>query len=106
MVSPKFDFDEFVRAVENLDYQDVLAKILKERSEVVGQTAGHARGAPTARSAGAGDYKNLLGGLHFLLTENRKPSSLYPWDLTRMRPVLESLVNRGQLKSEVLSVLD
>lgn len=106
MISPTYDFDEFVGRVKDLDYHEILAKAQEESRETERRTAGHVRGAPAARKAGAGNYKNLLGGLIFLLSENCKPSSVQPWDLVRMRPIFESLVKRHQLKPQALHVFD
>jgi hypothetical protein len=104
MISPKFDFDEFVRVVRDRDYREILGVTQEENRETARRIAGGVRGAPAARKAGAGEYKNLLGGLIFLLVENRKPSSVYDWDLQRMRPILENLVRKGELGPEVLRV--
>lgn len=106
MASPRFDFDEFVKVVKDLNYDEILAKTQEEIYEMKKCTAGGVRGAPAARKAGAGEYLNLLKGIIFALSENRKPSSVQPWDLIRMRPIWESLVSRGQLKPESLRVFD
>jgi hypothetical protein len=104
MVSTRFDFDEFVKVVKDLNYHEILAKTQEEIYETKKCTAGGVRGAPAARKAGAGEYRNLLGGLVFLLSENRKPSSVQSWDLIKMRPVVESLVSRGERPPESLRV--
>jgi hypothetical protein len=44
-----------------------------------------------------------LGGLIFLLCEGRRPTSVQQWDLLRMRPIIEGLVKKKQLKPEALS---
>lgn len=106
MISPRFDFDEFVRLVKDRDYHEIVALTQEESREAARRIAGKVRGAPAARKAGAGEYKDLLGGLIYLLMQNQKPISVYDWDFKRMRPILESLVERGQLRREALTVFD
>src|SRR5579859_2247996 len=106
MVSSKYDFDEFVGAVKDLSYEQIVAAAQEESREVAKRIAGHARGAPAARKAGADTYKELLGGLIFLLQHNCRPISIQPWDILRMRPIFESLVKRGELMPEALRVFD
>jgi len=93
MISPKYDFDEFVVAVKGLDLHSVVIKAQDETYEV----------RRRIRDVGAAEYKNLLGGLIFLLCEGRKPTSVQQWDLLRMRPIIEGLVKKKQLKREALS---
>lgn len=106
MISGKYDFDQFVSEVKDLPYEKILATSLDESREAARRIAGHTRGAPAAREAGADAYKELLGGLIFLLQHNRRPASIHPWDFLRMRPVFESLVKRGHLRPEGLRVFD
>ena len=106
MISEKYDFDEFVRTVKDRPYEEILVTSRGESRETAKRITGHARGAPAARKAGADTYKELLGGLIFLLQNGRKPAGISPWDFMRMRAVIESLVKRGQLKPEALGVFD
>jgi hypothetical protein len=96
MISPKYDFDEFVDAVKGLDLHSVVIKAQDEAYEV----------RRRIRDVGAAEYESLLGELIFLLCEGRKPTSVQQWDLLRMRPIIEALVKRKQLKPEALSAFD
>ena len=94
MISPRFDFDEFVEAVKDLDLQDIVSKTQHEIYEAKQRT----------RNVGAAEYKNLLDGLIFVVSEGRKPTSVQPWDLRRMRPIIEALVKKKQLQPEALAM--
>lgn len=95
MISPRYGFDEFVDAVKDLDQQDIVSKAQQEIYE-----------AKRTRKVAAAEYKNLLDGLIFFVCEGRKPTSVQPWDLLRMRPIIEALVKKKQLKPEALAMFD
>lgn len=104
MISVDLDFDDFVRVVTDLDYDQILTKTQDEIRAVDSLTAGHAKGGPAARKSGAPEYANLLRGLRFILTDGLCPSSVHDWDLVRMRPIVEGLVQRKRLRPEALSI--
>ena len=95
MISVDFDFDDFVRVVMDLDYDQILTKTQDEIRAVDSLTAGHAMGGPAARKSGAPEY---------VLTDGLRPSSVHDWDLVRMRPIVEGLVQRKRLRPEALSI--
>src|SRR5579862_5935299 len=104
LISDSFDFDAFARAVMGVSLPDIQVKLQQEMYEVDRRTAGNVIGAPKARASGAPEYRNMLGGLTWLLQTGTKPSSIQPWDFAKMRPLIESLVNRGELKPAALEV--
>jgi hypothetical protein len=105
MISPRFDFDFFVASVKDLGYEEI-RRILREEIRATDEATGaHVRGAPAARIAGGGQYAELLRGLHFILDHGRRPSNVpYDWELARMRPVIEGLVNKGAFRPTILSI--
>lgn len=104
MISSTFDFDKFVAAVKDLEYQEIQTATQAEIEAIDAKTGGHVKGAPAARKAGAPEYANLLRGLRCILTEGIRPNSVRDWDLPRMRPIIESLVRRGKMRPEALSI--
>src|SRR3954471_10601926 len=96
MISTRLDFDEFIRVVQDLSYDQIIARAQEEWHEVM---------LPIyARKSGAPEYENLLGGLLWLLCTNSKPSGVSRRDLLRMRPVFERLIRRSQLEHTVLGI--
>ena len=104
MISAKYDFDEFVKAVKDLPRREIIARCREESRAVDERSTGGVRGAPAARKAGARKYETLLGRLIYFLEHNEKPGGVDSWDFLRMRPIIESLVKRGEAKPEDLIV--
>ena len=106
MNSPEFDFDQFVAEVKDLNLGEINDRLGGEIRQTERLTGAHVQGAPERRKSGAPEYLNLLKGLHYALSTNQRPSSVQPWDLLRMRPIWDSLVRRGQLRREALTLFD
>jgi hypothetical protein len=49
-------------------------------------------------------YRRLLGGFLFLLQHGSKPFGVQDFEFLRMRPAIESLVEREIFKPEALAV--
>ena len=104
MISNRFDLDEFVAKVRDRNIEEINLRLREEIREAERVTGPHIRGAPERRKLGAPEYLKLLKGLAWSLSTNERPSSVQPWDLPRMRPIFESLVNRGELRPETLII--
>ena len=50
------------------------------------------------------EYRELLGGFLFFLRYGIKPSGVSELDFQSFRPAIEKLVEKGQLKSTILSL--
>jgi hypothetical protein len=94
MISSKGDFNEFQKAVETLNRQAIIDTAVREK-----------RDAMTARGIDS-RYVEILNGAVWLLQTGRRPGPLYPFEFAAMRPMIEHLVKRGELKSSALSVFD
>lgn len=106
MNSSGYDFEQFVARVKDLDRREIFVRLDEEIRQTEHLTGAHVRGAPQRRKSGAPQYVNLLKGLYYALSNNQRPSSVQPWDLQRMRPIWDSLVRRGQLGRETLTLFD
>ena len=106
MNPPEFDFDQFVAKVKDLSIDEIKIQLNEEIRQTERLTGAHVRGAAERRKSGAPEYVNLPKGLHYALSSNQRPSSVQPWDLLRMRPIWDSLVRRGQLGCETLTLFD
>jgi len=49
-------------------------------------------------------YRELLGGFLFFLRYGTKPAGISDWDFQAFRPAIKKLVEKGQLKSAILSL--
>jgi hypothetical protein len=105
MISDTFKIREFLKAVEDMDYFDIIATARRECRAAKDISFG-VKGAVKNREMGSAEYANQLKQfIHFIETEihgsvePRKENPLY-------RPVCESLVRRKQLKPIVLQIFE
>jgi hypothetical protein len=95
MVSPSFRFAEFLDYVSGRDRDDILKIARTEKLEA----------EPLGRKVGR--YVEQLNGLMGIIRgeiPNGSMPSLNPLELTQIRPLIDDLVARKQLKPELLSV--
>jgi limonene-1,2-epoxide hydrolase len=102
MISDTFKIREFLKAVEDMDYHEII-KAAQRECRLVDNISFGVKGAVKARKMGSGEYMlELKSFIHFLanevhaLSETDKANPLY-------RSVCESLVRRGQLPASILA---
>ena len=102
MISDTFKIREFLKAVEDMDYPEII-KTAQRECRQVDDISFRVKGAVKAREMGGGEYMlELKSFIHFLanevhgLSESNKANPLY-------RSVCESLVRRGQLPPSILA---
>ena len=91
MISNNFNFDEFVAAIKGSNRQSIIDNAVREKRE-----------AMMMRKVGR--YVEILNGLVWLLQEGTKPSGVHPWEFAKMRPIINDLIERKELKPDALSV--
>jgi|SRR5579863_440755 len=93
MISPKGDIDEFLKHVQESNFYASTICVLarREKAESVGQKHGR--------------YIENLNGLCGLLETHIAPSGLFPYELANMMPLVESLVQRGQLPPNMSAIV-
>jgi hypothetical protein len=103
MISLSFKIGEFLKAVEDMDYDQIIKTAQRECRQVEDLSYG-VKGAVKARQMGSTDYAlELKQFIHFIAVEvhsealPRKENPLY-------LPVCESLVRRKQLDHRVLEI--
>lgn len=101
-----YDFDEFIGRVKDFSYREMLDAADREARSVEPSLHGKSRVALVKQAAGGPEYRKLLGGFIFLLGNGTKPDGVSNYDFPRMRPAIESLVRRGIMKREALSVFE
>ena len=105
MISLNFSIAEFVDTVKGLS----LARIMSdtEREVDLAEYASFAsKGSRDFKRRGSVHYAETLKGLMFLLRYGRKPDGVSPVDFQLFRPIIDGLVNRGELKSEALQLFE
>ena len=101
-----YNFQEFLGNVGELDYSEMLQAFVREA------TAVEARLSPGRGRRGinkqyrwiAVEYLRLLKGFIFFLRSGMKPNGLSMEDFCYFRPVVEKLIEKGQLKSGILDL--
>ncbi len=99
-----YDFDDFIRRVKDLEYHEMIRVADREAAAVEYRLHGRGKTAQAKQAAGGRDYRRLLGGFLYLLSQGTKPDGVDDWDFPRMRPAIESLVQRQILRAEALNV--
>jgi hypothetical protein len=100
----RYDFDRFIAEVRDLGYVEMIAEADREAGQVERNLYGRGKTARMKQEAGGREYRHLLGGFLWLLRTGTKPQSVSEWDFLRMRPAIESLVERGIMKPEAMAV--
>lgn len=90
MISPQANFNEFVLAIKERTLGEIFQIITEEKEQAI-------------RAKMAVPYVESLRGLHFLLSEMRRPSGVEDWEFAAMFPLVENLVARKELPARVLS---
>ena len=116
MISPDCNKREFIEAVQDKDYPEIILMAAQEATEVRGLSLGprpKAKERPMELQAwkhrefviqGYEDF--LKGFLFFMRFVSIKPGSVSDNDFQLFRPVCQNLVNKGQFKPEVMNFFD
>ncbi len=105
MISESYRVGDFMDAVKDMDYGDMLVTTQKEINAAMGQVE-HVKPVRKYRGHPATSYFETLKGFYFLLSHGRKPDGVYDHIFVSFRPAIESLVKRGQMKPEALDVFE
>jgi len=101
----QYDFQAFLNSVSDLEYPEMMWEAKREKMAVErGLSPGRGiKGIDKQYRYKAIKYNELLGGFLFLLRKGIKPAGVSDWDFQSFRPVIEKLVEKGQLQSTILS---
>jgi len=105
MISAKYDFKEFVDAIIDKDYHEILAMAEKECTATEGRSYG-VKGAVKARELGSTKYAARLKKLLFFMRYGIVPYGINDYDYYLLKPLCEALIRKGQFKSEVMKLFD
>ena len=96
----QYDFRAFLNHISDLDYFEMIREAERE-----GMSVDRAlKGIDRQYKYKAIKYRELLGGFLFLLRYGIKPAGISDLDFHSFRLAIEKLVEKGQLKSTILSL--
>jgi hypothetical protein len=103
MISPSYNFREFIENVQERDYLDIISLAEKEAYDAEAASSG-IKGSIEARKRGSPKYAALLKKFLFFLKYRREPAGIYEWDFMLFRPVCEKLIEKGQLEQKIIEL--
>jgi hypothetical protein len=101
MISPTYDFQQFLDAMVGKDYHEILVKAEQECAAAERRSYG-VRGAPRQRQMGSTIYARDIKAFLYFMRYGSKPAGVAEWDFKAYKPVCEALVKSGQFKPTVL----
>lgn len=103
MISPSFNFREFIIEIQEKNYWDIISLAEKEAYDAEAVSSG-IKGSKEARKRGSANYAHLLKKFIFFMKRGIKPAGIYDWDFMLFRSVCEKLVEKGQLEHKILEL--
>jgi hypothetical protein len=103
MISPSFNFREFIKEVQERNYLDIISLTEKEAYDAEYVSSG-IKGSIEARKRGSANYARLLKKFLYFMRYGIKPAAIYDWDFMLFRSVCEKLVEKGQLDQIIMEV--
>ncbi len=102
----QYDFQAFLNSISDLDYLEMIREATKEGMAVQrALSPGKGiKGIDKQYKYKAIKYEQLLRGFVFFLRYGIKPAEVSDLDFPFFRPAIEKLVQKGQLKSTILSL--
>lgn len=101
MSADMYDFPEFLQRMVQLPLAAILHEAEAECARV-DRTLYGVRGAPKRRDEGGVEHVARLKAFMFFLQSGIKPGSASASEFAMYRPVVEALVQRGELQKEAL----
>jgi hypothetical protein len=98
--------DDFIESVKDKDRIEIFQ--IAQR-EIAGAESGLSgvKGAVAKRASGAPEYVAILKGFMFVFMTGGRPSmGEFEEEFQKFKPIIESLVKKGQFKPEILSVFE
>ena len=102
----QYDFQAFLNSISDLNYLEMIREAEREGTAVErALSPGKGiKGIDKQYRYKAIKYNELLGGFLFFLKYGIKPAGVSDLDFCSFRPAIEKLVEKGQLKSTILSL--
>jgi hypothetical protein len=97
----QYDFESFLKRMSTLDYDVILTQASAEVAQVE-RVSFRVKGAPSQREHGSSAYASRIKAFLFYLRSGTKPGSANASEFSMYKPVIVELVNKKQLKPEIL----
>ncbi len=101
----EYDFNDFLERMSKENHWDILKKAEQEGSNVERSSFG-VKGCVDRRKRGSVEYSRKIGEFLFFMRNGIRPSSISDMDFLKYKKVLENLVDKDQMKPEVLLIFD
>lgn len=102
MIHSGYDFHGFLQRMAKLNHNEILHEANKECASVE-RTLSRVKGAPKHREQGGGTYCSQIKEFLFFMQNGKRPGSASPIDFQAYKLIVESLINRGEWKAEMLT---
>ena len=101
-----YDFQKFLNSVAELDYPEMLQSAEREATAVEGRLAPRRgkKGIDKQHRLLALDYLRRVKGFIFFLRHSMKPEGISEQEFQRFKPVVENLVEKARLESNILDL--
>jgi hypothetical protein len=104
MISNNFSFQDFLSAIANKDYLELVLAASNEAAEAEKcSSSSYGKGVAKNRERGSVYYCKRVSEFTFFMRYAIKPGGVDPLDFELYRPICENLVRKGQLPSSILS---
>ena len=102
MNSDKYSFEKFLDTIKDEDLPKIQLLASKEAGRAERLSSSATRGIDNATKLRIGYYKKRVGEFAFFITHSIKPGGVDEEDFKLYLPICEILVEKGQLKPDVL----
>lgn len=99
-----YSFDEFLDKAKDMSWLEIIA--LGDREGTNADRASHGQGGRVAREAGSLEYAQKLRNFLFFLQHRRRAGGTSDEEFEKYKVVVEALVKKGELKSEILDMFE
>jgi hypothetical protein len=103
MISDAFNFEEFLKAMLNKDFSEII-KMAEQEAYDVENRLYKGGGGFQARKTGGLTYSKKVGEFIFFIRYGIRPSSTSNEDFAKYLPICNALIQRNQIKPSVLDL--
>ena len=105
MISRNCDFKEFLQHIEGLNKEKIKSKVEEERKQVKGMLL-RFRTMKEVRNSDCQSYYDELHQFAFILNFFQKPEGMTKETALMVKPIIESLVSKGDLLPTALEMFE